>query len=445
MKTLIAPVRIVLILCPFIALCGCVTLVEPEPVADQPDVQAQAPVTAPTADDAQPADVDVAAQVSEPPPPLPDYQQPPCPGDGWLWTPGYWSYGSDGYYWVPGTWVLPPRPGLLWTPGYWGFAAGLYVFHPGYWARHVGFYGGVDYGFGYSGAGYEGGRWDGDRFVYNRAITNVNVRVVHNTYYATVVHNVVVNRVSYNGGRGGTFASPSERDRAAAMEPHLLPTDLQRQHGHEAARNPALVWRHGRDADTSVRPHPEAFGPPGTAEHDRGRVTSFPHGPDAIPARDAPAIEARTSDGRNTGDGRNTEARYGVQQRLHMNGPKPVQVLHYGRGSMPLQDTHRASMPPNDHARPFDHVPQANGGQHPQNSAPVEPSRGMPPHVAQTLPRSHPVMSFAPTARTGAGPAAHSIAIHGRSPATAPAAAANAAHAPHEKAHPDKGAKHQRN
>src|ERR1700733_1414453 len=37
------------------------------------------------------------------PPVLPVYVQPPCPEDGWMWTPGYWAYGDDGYYWVPGT------------------------------------------------------------------------------------------------------------------------------------------------------------------------------------------------------------------------------------------------------------------------------------------------------------------------------------------------------
>ncbi|HTY83228.1 MAG TPA: YXWGXW repeat-containing protein, partial [Silvibacterium sp.] len=44
----------------------------------------------------------------EPPPPLPDYDQPPCPGDDYMWTPGYWDYASTGYYWVPGVWVQAP-------------------------------------------------------------------------------------------------------------------------------------------------------------------------------------------------------------------------------------------------------------------------------------------------------------------------------------------------
>jgi hypothetical protein len=51
-------------------------------------------------------------------PALPVYTQPPCPTEGFLWTPGYWGYGAAGYYWVPGVWVAPPRVGVLWTPGY---------------------------------------------------------------------------------------------------------------------------------------------------------------------------------------------------------------------------------------------------------------------------------------------------------------------------------------
>jgi WXXGXW repeat (2 copies) len=63
------------------------------------------------------AQVDIEIQVDLAPPPLPVYDQPPMPDDGYLWAPGYWAWDDDiGYYWVPGTWVSPPSPGLLWTP-----------------------------------------------------------------------------------------------------------------------------------------------------------------------------------------------------------------------------------------------------------------------------------------------------------------------------------------
>ena len=87
-----------------------------------------------------------------------------------------------GYYWVPGVWVEPPYVGGLWTPGYWGFYGGRYLFYPGHWGLHMGWYGGINYGFGYVGFGYEGGYWNGGHFFYNRVYNNINGRGVHNVY-----------------------------------------------------------------------------------------------------------------------------------------------------------------------------------------------------------------------------------------------------------------------
>ena len=79
----------------------------------------------------------VAVNITIAPPVLPVYEQPICPEPGFLWTPGYWSYGDAGYYWVPGVWVQPPTVGLLWTPGYWAFEGPIYVWHEGYWGPHI--------------------------------------------------------------------------------------------------------------------------------------------------------------------------------------------------------------------------------------------------------------------------------------------------------------------
>src|SRR5216683_357953 len=110
------------------------------------------------------------------PPPLPMYEQPYCPGDGYLWIPGYWAYDdyNEDYYWVPGTWTLPPQYGYLWTPGYWGFNDGYYGWNEGYWAPEVGYYGGINYGYGYGGRGYCGGEWHGNTFYYNTAANHIN-------------------------------------------------------------------------------------------------------------------------------------------------------------------------------------------------------------------------------------------------------------------------------
>ena len=188
------------------------------------------------------AQVSVGVSVHIGPPALPVYEQPACPGEGFIWTPGYWAWGPDGYFWVPGTWVIAPRVGFLWTPGYWGWGGGAYIWHPGYWGPHIGFYGGINYGFGYTGVGYAGGYWRGGGFVYNRAVTNVNVTVVHNTYNQTVVNNnVTVNRVSYNGGTGGVAAQPTQAEQTAAHEQHITPTAQQTQHEHASGSNRALL------------------------------------------------------------------------------------------------------------------------------------------------------------------------------------------------------------
>ncbi len=173
------------------------------------------------------------------PPVLPVYAQPVCPGDGYLWTPGYWAYGDEGYYWVPGVWVQPPAVGVLWTPGYWGWGGSAFLWHAGYWGPHIGFYGGVNYGFGYSGVGYEGGYWNHGVFAYNRSVNNINVTNIHNVYNKTVIvnNNTTINRVSYNGGNGGLQARPTQQEQAAVREQHFQPTANQISHQNNAAQN----------------------------------------------------------------------------------------------------------------------------------------------------------------------------------------------------------------
>ncbi len=172
------------------------------------------------------------------PPALPVYAQPICPGPGYFWTPGYWAWNDDaGYYWVPGTWVVAPV-GMLWTPGYWGWYGSVYRWYPGYWGPHVGFYGGINYGFGYGGVGFAGGEWRSGAFFYNRSVTNVNVTNVTNVYNRTViVNNTTVNRVSFNGGEGGIPTRPTPVEESAGREQHMAPLSAQTQHEHSASQN----------------------------------------------------------------------------------------------------------------------------------------------------------------------------------------------------------------
>ena len=190
------------------------------------------------------ANAAVFLSVSVGPPVLPVYVPPPLPGPGYIWTPGYWAWSGTEYYWVPGTWVLPPDTGLLWTPGYWGWVGGAYVWHGGYWGPHVGFYGGINYGFGYGGVGYRGGYWHGGEFVVDR----------------TVINERPVNRVSFNGGEGGVVAHATPPELRAAHEQHVGMSAAQRQHVEMAARDKTMFasYNHGAPAVAATQ-KPGAF------------------------------------------------------------------------------------------------------------------------------------------------------------------------------------------
>ena len=181
----------------------------------------------------------VFLSVNVAPPPIPVYAQPACPGDGYIWTPGYWGYGDAGYYWIAGTWVNAPRPGFLWTPGYWGWGGGIYRWRAGYWGPRVGYYGGINYGFGYFGSGFVGGRWVGSAFHYNTAVSNVNVTNIHNTYIdRTVVHNNNAGAVNHSfNGPGGVTAQASHHEMAASRASNVGATPAQVAHAQAAHAN----------------------------------------------------------------------------------------------------------------------------------------------------------------------------------------------------------------
>jgi hypothetical protein len=147
------------------------------------------------------ANAGVFVSVGIAPPGIPAYDQPLAPGYGYIWTPGYWAYGDDGYYWVDGAWVYPPYVDALWTPGYWGYGGGGYFWNAGYWGRHIGYYGGINYGFGYFGTGFWGGYWNGGHFFYNGAYNHIGF---HNGF----VYNHAVS--GFNGRPGGNSFARNE-------------------------------------------------------------------------------------------------------------------------------------------------------------------------------------------------------------------------------------------
>ena len=201
------------------------------------------------------------------PPPLPIYDQPPIPGPDYIWTPGYWAWDPDvyDYYWVPGTWTEAPQPGLLWTPPWWGFENGAYGFHEGYWGPQVGYYGGVDYGFGYDGDAYQGGYWRNNHFFYNSSVNNVRNAHLAYVYQKPVVMNCRAT-ASFNGP-GGVTARPTAAQLAAARAPHIAPTTLQTHNVKAAAATPTLraSANHGAPP-VAATAKPGAFSGPGVVK-----------------------------------------------------------------------------------------------------------------------------------------------------------------------------------
>jgi hypothetical protein len=150
--------------------------------------------------------------------------------------------------------VPAPQPGLLWTPGYWGWDDGYFIWHSGYWATQIGFYGGVNYGFGYYGNGYVGGSWQGNQFRYNTAVSNIDRNRIRNVYSSRSGVRNSANRVSYNGGRGGVTAQPTQGQLAVEDRNHIAPTSVQTQHERVAATSRANFSsvNHGRPATSAV-------------------------------------------------------------------------------------------------------------------------------------------------------------------------------------------------
>jgi WXXGXW repeat (2 copies) len=327
------------------------------------------------------AQVSIDVNVAIAPPPLPYYEQPIIPAEGYIWVPGYWAWdpAEDDYYWVPGTWVLPPQPELLWTPPYWGWVGGRYVFHPGYWGREVGFYGGIDYGYGYTGDGYYGGHWDHGAFFYNRAVNNIsNIRIT-NVYSQTVVVNNRVDRVSFNGGNGGTAARPTAQQEAFARQQHVEATPLQRQHVELASKDRALFSKqnHGEPA-VAATARPGVMEGEGVTRASRTPVT-----PAAAPPPGRPEEQPRPG------------------QEPPRAGQEPPRATEPGREPPRAEEKAPAEEP----RRPPQEAPKAEPrGEAPRPAEPPHPVEAPrePPRVEERRPAPPPE-----AARPPAPPAAH--------------------------------------
>jgi hypothetical protein len=311
-----------------------------------------------------------------PPPELPVYEQPPIPEPGYMWVPGYWAGGPTGYFWVPGTWVLPPAAGLLWTPGYWGWRDGIYVWNAGYWGPHVGFYGGIDYGFGYTGAGYFGGRWDHGVFAYNRTVNNFGGVTIVNVYEQKVVVDPRASRVSFNGGSGGIAARPTAQEEAAAREQHVAAVPTQFQHERTASSNKALFAseNHGM--------------PPVAATAKPGEFT----GKGVVAAREEkPGAKPGAPTGSNPMENKNLENKNLENKSIGTTNKGPEPVQRTDKGQPPSKELNTETKHPGNEANtPKVEDKRANVSSKPAAPQPPKPTSSNPQERTATAPKPHP-------------------------------------------------------
>jgi WXXGXW repeat (2 copies) len=362
--------------------------------------------------------IGIGITVNTAPPALPVYEQPAMPEEGYIWVPGYWAYADDGYYWVPGTWVQPPYTGALWTPGYWGWANNVYVFHEGYWGTQVGFYGGINYGYGYTGDGYAGGHWGPGGFYYNRDVNQFGSVHVTNVYNQTVINNITVNHVSYNGGQGGIRAQPTPQQQAFARQRHTPPVAAQQQHVSMARGNPAL-----RAANNHGNPTIAAT----------SRASNF-SGAGVVAAHGAPAA------GEHPGAPAHNDAMHAAEAAPHPNAAHPADAhapaehaaeparapaeaaANHATAEHQAQASHAAT--PESHPAPTVHHAAVHHA--PVQHAPVEHAPASHPASMQHAPAEHesvPHAAPAPHAPGEHAPAPHPAAAH-------PAAKPQPAHPP---------------
>ena len=335
----------------------------------------------------------VGVTVGFAPPALPVYVQPPCPASGYIWTPGYWAYSDDtaDYYWVPGTWVLAPAFGLLWTPGYWGLVDAEYVWHEGFWGPHVGFYGGINYGFGYFGSGFVGGYWHGHDFYYNRAVTNVSNVNVTNIYNRTVINNNSYGSHASFNGRNGVEARPTHGDLLAAHEPHRALTAAQRADVASTRALPSsrASVNHGHP-QVAATPRPGTFRGLGGTESRYSNTTSAPtshRSPiDRSQGLSSNRNTATYSASTNARPQSSTPPQY-RSSRLHEQ-PPPIAstVQHGGSGSSTARTRAAESRTTTAHWSP------------PSSNRPAQPFRMSPPHEP---PPSRPTFAEAPRGAPG--------------------------------------------
>jgi hypothetical protein len=125
---------------------------------------------------------------------------------------------------------------------------------------HIGFYGGVNYGFGYGGVGFGGGEWRGGSFYYNRSVTNVtNVTTVYN-------QTVIVRRITWPSTAARAALRPVPQTKNKSQSTNTTPNRWSRKAGTNTWRA-----RTNRISHPQITDFPRSWQQPSPA-YSAGRV-----------------------------------------------------------------------------------------------------------------------------------------------------------------------------
>ena len=242
-------------------------------------------------------------------------------------------------------------------------AQGLYVWHPGYWGPHVGYYGGVNYGFGYMGIGFVGGEWRGRVFAYNSAVMHVgegggwgNRVYVDRTI---VERNTIVNdrHVAFSGGPGGINHAPTAQERSYLNDRHMGATAAQTQHMQAAQQNRGAYYNvnHGHPSQVAVS-RPLTTTNRGNTEAGRGSVTQYR----GVQSQARPMQQQRPQqESRPMQQQRPQEQSRPMQQQRPQQESRPMQQQRPQEQSRPMQQQ-RPQQQARPAARPAEHPQPRN-------------------------------------------------------------------------------------
>jgi hypothetical protein len=80
-----------------------------------------------------PAIGQIGIYIGRTPPPLRYEVRPAMPGEGYVWTEGYWGNQGGRYVWRAGAWQRPPYEGGYWSHPHYDHYQQGWQMHEGHW------------------------------------------------------------------------------------------------------------------------------------------------------------------------------------------------------------------------------------------------------------------------------------------------------------------------